>query len=265
MMFRVLICLVVVAFTVASFEQNFRKAYAVSVLATDDDGTCPSDYPKYCGNNQCCPSDYDCPESGSNDCTKKTSCFSGTDEVTRADGTNVRISELSAGDKVLSWNNGLFTHSEVVFLPHAKNDDESDFVQVTLKSGRSLKATPSHILPAGSCQSSEKEVLPLVPAAEVTPGQCMRSLAGLDEVVQVEKVADKGLYTLVTHDEFVVVNGIVASPFASNHFAVNKFYNLHRALYTLWPAVLSMPALQVREMTLVLGGIMVGITGYDSK
>jgi hypothetical protein len=38
--------------------------------------------------------------------------------------------------------------------------------------------------------------------------------------------------------EFVVINGIVASPFAKNHFVANIFYNLHRAIYATFPYVL---------------------------
>eukprot|EP00428_Durinskia_dybowskii_P065045 CAMPEP_0170364596 /NCGR_PEP_ID=MMETSP0117_2-20130122/5459_1 /TAXON_ID=400756 /ORGANISM="Durinskia baltica, Strain CSIRO CS-38" /LENGTH=271 /DNA_ID=CAMNT_0010619109 /DNA_START=81 /DNA_END=896 /DNA_ORIENTATION=- len=270
MIFRAFICCAILAFTSANFAANLRQIYSNSVSITPQDGACTDpDYPKDCGvtddGNQveCCPSGYDCPEQGSDQCTKDTSCFSSTDEVTLLDGTNILISELSAGDKVLSWSNGKFTHSEVVFLPHPKNDQQSEFVKLTLKSGRSIKATPSHILPAGSC-STEGD-LPLVSAGEIVSGQCLRSLSGLDEVMQIEKVADNGVYTLVTNDEFVVVNGIVASPFASNHYVVNKFYNIHRAIYAMWPSMLTSPSLKMREMTLLVGSVMLGVTGYKSQ
>jgi hypothetical protein len=46
-------------------------------------------------------------------------------------------------------------------------------------------------------------------------------------------------YTTPHHvQEFVVINGIVASPFAENHFVANIFYNLHRAMYATFPYVL---------------------------
>jgi hypothetical protein len=38
--------------------------------------------------------------------------------------------------------------------------------------------------------------------------------------------------------EFVVINGIVASPFARSHFVANIYYNLHRAIYATLPSVL---------------------------
>jgi hypothetical protein len=38
--------------------------------------------------------------------------------------------------------------------------------------------------------------------------------------------------------EFVVINSIVASPFAWNHFIANIYYNLHRATYATFPYVL---------------------------
>ena len=33
--------------------------------------------------------------------------------------------------------------------------------------------------------------------------------------------------------EYVVVNGVIASPFGSNHFAANLYYNIHRFLHTV--------------------------------
>jgi hypothetical protein len=48
----------------------------------------------------------------------------------------------------------------------------------------------------------------------------------------------EGVYTIVTTEEFIVVNGIVASPFALNHHTAHGFYNVFRILYNLAPAVM---------------------------
>ena len=62
-------------------------------------------------------------------------------------------------------------------------------------------------------------------------------------VSSVETVQGKGLYTVVTKEEYVVVNGIFASPFAANHMLANLYYNIHRFVYTSDPSFLNNAAL----------------------
>jgi hypothetical protein len=45
--------------------------------------------------------------------------------------------------------------------------------------------------------------------------------------------ASTGVYTVVTRAPYPVVNGIVASPFATSHSFPHCFYHLHRVAYTL--------------------------------
>ena len=79
----------------------------------------------------------------------------------------------------------------------------------------------------------------LVAASAVQAGDCLRTVDGAEKVVSVSVVEGQGVYSLVTKEEFVVVNGVVASPFAGNHAAAHAFYNIHRMLYSLPPAVLA--------------------------
>ena len=62
-------------------------------------------------------------------------------------------------------------------------------------------------------------------------------------VSTVETVQGKGLYTIVTKEEYVVVNGIIASPFAVNHMLANLYYNVHRLVYASAPSLLNYPPL----------------------
>lgn len=43
----------------------------------------------------------------------------------------------------------------------------------------------------------------------------------------------------MTKNSFIVVNGMVASPFAHNHAVADSIYNVHRAIYSLFPSLLS--------------------------
>ena len=66
----------------------------------------------------------------------------------------------------------------------------------------------------------------------------MMSTSGKVVVASSKQTTGKGIYTIVTNEEFVVVNGFVASPFALNHFAGNLFYELHRALFAYLPSAM---------------------------
>jgi Hint module len=115
--------------------------------------------------------------------------------------------------------------------------------------------THSHILPAGACGSTS--LLPDVYASSVTVGDCIMTVSGMEEVSAVETVQGEGLYTIVTKEEYVVVNGIIASPFAFNHMLANFYYNIHRFVYGCVPVLLTSPLIragnEVRYGTVTIG------------
>jgi Hint module len=133
---------------------------------------------------------------------------------------------------------GRTSYSDVVYVPHRANSDDALFTYITTASGRDIKMTPSHIILAGPCHSSAP--LPLTYASSVSVGDCVVTVLGED---MVETVQSKGLYTVVTKEEYVVVNGIIASPFAANHMLANLYYNIHRFVYASAPSFLSDAAL----------------------
>ena len=60
----------------------------------------------------------------------------------------------------------------------------------------------------------------------------------------VEITRGVGVYTIVTKQEYVVVNGIIASPFGVNHMMANLYYNMHRFVYSMSPRLLESSLLQ---------------------
>ena len=52
------------------------------------------------------------------------------------------------------------------------------------------------------------------------------TVTGEEKVTSVERVWGEGVYTVVTNAEYVVVNGIIASPFGVNHVMGNLYYNV---------------------------------------
>ena len=129
-------------------------------------------------------------------------------------------------------------------MPHKFNTQQTDFVQITTEGSRDLKMTKNHILPCGVCGSSALHPLPLISAAQINVGDCVLTVSGEERVRAVEITRGVGVYTIVTKEEFVVVNGIIASPFGVNHMMANLYYNMHRFVYSMVPRLLESSLLQ---------------------
>jgi hypothetical protein len=197
-----------------------------------------------------------CSGSGSstttNDDVSANVCFSGDSSVTFESGAAKRLSEVALGDRVQTADaNGVLSFSEVVALPHAANNKLASFVSVATASGKSVKATKMHLLQ--QCGGS------LVYAGSLAVGDCLRTVDGDEAVTAVSMTTAEGIYTAVTNNEFLVVNGIVASPFAVSHSLVSAFYSVHRFVAKVFPSALKSPlALAVNA---VLPAVFIAASG----
>jgi len=168
------------------------------------------------------------------------------------------MDQVQIGDKVLvaSTTDLKSTfYSAVMVSPHATNSLEARFIQLATESGKSIKMTADHLVMSGICGST----LALVQADTVQVGACLATVSGEDVVSAVSVVAGKGIYTVVTkHDGLLIVNGIVASPFAVNHLVANSFYNIVRFVYNVMPQSI---AEKTSILSLVIGAFGDVITG----
>ena len=186
-----------------------------------------------------------------------SSCFAGMETVSLESGETKMISEVRVGDRVLSASaSGKIAFSDVVFVPHSFNKESALFVQITTESGRDVKMTRNHILPSGGCGNP----LLLSYASKISVNDCILTVTGEEKVKSVQFVRGQGVYTIVTNEEYIVVNGIVASPFGANHLMANLFYNVHRLVYALSPAILMSNVIQT-----VNEGLGVIIPAFDSS
>jgi len=161
-------------------------------------------------------------------------CFSGDDAVTLASGESKRLADVQVGDEVLTADaTDAFSFAAVVALPHARNNKVASFVNVATASGKSVKATKLHLL--RQCDGS------LAYAGSLAVGDCLRTVDGNEAVTAVSMTKAEGVFTAVTTNEFLVVNGIVASPFAVSHDLASAYYTLHRAVAKVFPAALKSP------------------------
>jgi len=149
------------------------------------------------------------------------------------------ISDLVVGDRILvvrespsgGWE---YLYSDVMALPHAANQIEATFIRIST-SEREIKLTAEHLIFGGPCKEA---ALRLVYASMVGVGSCLLGLNGqLAEVLSVDTVIGQGIYSAVAAEEgtFLVVNGLVASPFALNHAYAEFFYNFLRMAYRQFP------------------------------
>jgi Hint module len=170
-----------------------------------------------------------------------SSCFAASETVQLESGDTKFVADVRIGDRVLAADStGKSVFSPVVYLPHGANKDIATFNQISTRNGRDVKMTMNHVIFAGACGST----LPLVYASEVAVGDCINTVSGQDVVDSVEAVQSEGVYTVITKEEFIVVNGIIASPFGANHMMANMYYNIYRFLFSLSPLLLSSPLLQ---------------------
>ena len=174
----------------------------------------------------------------------------------------IPLVEVKVGDRILSVNNqGQQVFSPVVYLPHARNHEHTTYVVLTTESGRDVKMTRSHYLPAGACSSPF--TLPIIVASQVMVGDCVQTLSGREQIVSVGETEGKGIYTVIAMEELIVVNGIVATPYGGvNPTVANIYYNMHRLAYATFfqsSSALS-TMMQVQGFTEKIWGVLSGLS-----
>ena len=150
-------------------------------------------------------------------------------------GATKAMADVAVGDRILTVNakTGEQVYSDVAYLPHGKNTAKAVFTVLATETGRDVKMTANHMLPAGACDVATGS-LPVVAASAVSVGACVETVSGRERVVSVSTVAGEGIYTAIAMEELVVVNGIVATPYGGvNPALANVYYNLHRLAYSV--------------------------------
>ena len=139
--------------------------------------------------------------------SSSSACFAGTELVMLASGDNLPLSKVQIGDRILTVNAmGEQVFSDVVYLPHRRNEEQTTFAQVSTESGRDLKMTLNHMLPAAACALP---TLPLIAVSQVKGGDCVQSVNGRDQVVSVSTIEGKGIYTVIAMEELIVVTALL--------------------------------------------------------
>jgi len=136
-------------------------------------------------------------------------CFHGNGSVLLESGASKPFSELSLGDVIkTSDGEGQFSFNPVLTLPHANNTEPAAFLTLTTETGKKVDMTSDHLIP--KCDLEE------VTAGELVVGDCLFTVDGKETLIEISSTAKNGVFTAITQDKFIVVDGIVASPFSMN-------------------------------------------------
>ena len=137
------------------------------------------------------------------------SCFHASGTATLESGASKKMSELSLGDVIqIADEEGNLSFSQILMLPHKKNDELATFLNLTTESGKTTLMTPDHHIPRCG------ETIVLSMASELFVGDCLLTVDGKETLTEINSVVASGIYTAVTKEKFIVVDGIVASPFS---------------------------------------------------
>ena len=179
------------------------------------------------------------------------SCFAGSEMVQLESGENILISSVNVGDRILSADrNKNYKYADVVAIPHGYDNNDLHlsqpvrFIVVTTSPGKDLKLSEDHLM--WMCSNNVDNInecenqWQLKQAASLQVGDFVESVEeGAVKITALDVIVEKSrYYTVVTQEEFIVVNGFTASPFAFNHLVGHYSYHIHRLLYRWIPNVM---------------------------
>lgn len=131
-------------------------------------------------------------------------CFSDSTTVQVLHKGSVAMKDLQVGDKVLTSSQN---YQSVYSFGHKAAEAMGQFVQLTTAES-TLEMTGEHLVFLDNKSNP-------VRADSIKVGDVLRGEAAPAEVTQIGSIAKQGLYTPLTNDGTVVVNGIVASSYIS--------------------------------------------------
>lgn len=149
-------------------------------------------------------------------------CFSADSLVTLEDGREVRMEDVSVGDRVMVASG---RYSQVFMFTHALSDVQQEFVVLHSSSGSRIALTAGHYIYASGR---------LVRAADVREGDSVRLGNGsVSRIVRITVSRKRGLFNPQTVQGDIVVNGVVASTYTES-ISYNVAHAMLAPLRTLY-------------------------------
>jgi hypothetical protein len=207
-----------------------------------------------------------------------SSCFSSTQVVEVENEGTKQISSVKVGDRILSLTkDGNFVYSPIIAIPHVNGENhmKAIFINITVQVNSHqteiLTLTVDHLLPIFSCpvavnntSSSTCSFSTSFPytnkeytlkySEDVEPGKdCvyMKDNEYHHIVAMSSPFESESIHTVITLEEFIVVNGIVASPFGINHQVGQWLYFPFRFFYSWIPSLFIHPLFEFSFQSIV--------------
>jgi len=175
-------------------------------------------------------------------------CFPGDAQIQKESGEFVPIRDIRVGDRVWAANrDGVQVTSTVIFVPHEPNEEKHKFVQLTF-AGQRLRLTDLHYLPLWRMDPESgvwSRYIKRAMDVEVGDRLLLEGCQQDDLVRKVERdVEAQGVYSFVTDEEFLVVDGVVVSPYGYDlfsHDVYHQIFNVLRWSYRIAPVLNRQP------------------------
>jgi hypothetical protein len=158
------------------------------------------------------------------------SCFSGSSRITLADGTIKALSDIQIGDQVLVNEHNVY--EPVSSFIHAQHQGQFSFLAIKIQSVMSnlsstIVISANHLIfdfDSGKARFAGKlhvgDRVQFIDNNEIVPG----------EIVSIQSTKQQGYYAPLTPSGTIVVNGVVASNYAtvSNHALAHQVMGIYR-------------------------------------
>lgn len=169
--------------------------------------------------------------------SKKRTCFSKDTLLQLEDGNTIKINDAKLGNKILSYSirENKLKYSPIIAIPHEENNILSEFVEIKTFSGKNIKMTTFHLIPL---LKNNKKSFELSKAIDIEINDIIITVDGNEIVTAKEIISENGIYTVVTNEDYIVVNNIIASPFAISHLLPSFYYQIHKIVYNINPKLL---------------------------
>jgi hypothetical protein len=93
--------------------------------------------------------------------------------------------------------------------------------------------TTNHLIPI-----IKEDKLELISADKIVIKDMIKTVDGNEQIISIENSYDTGMYTLITQEEYIVVDNIIVSPFAVSHNMGQFYYSMYRGLFKISPKIL---------------------------
>jgi hypothetical protein len=161
---------------------------------------------------------------------RQTKCFSGSSRITLADGTIKALSDIQIGDQVLVNEHNVY--EPVSSFIHAQHQGLFSFLAIKIQSVMSnlsstIVISANHLIfdfDSGKARFAGKlhvgDRVQFIDNNEIVPG----------EIVSIQLTKQQGYYAPLTPSGTIVVNGVVASNYAtvSNHALAHQVMGIYR-------------------------------------